>query len=279
MVTDDFLSESVLCSATYNEVERGLLEKVWDEMQEVEMSTPDDSSRPMGGPIEITNDTKLEALYHREGEGEKDMVWGLRFLNVSDDNQCSVIRFKASIALSSLPALTLINRGLHVVVGGDIEFLHTILGLQGCSATYPCFVCETKLSDLQSRQKEPTKATLRSSSRMKEQLEAVEKAGRSEKVKKEAAKKNGSKLRRNILPVDTSRVLLPPLHMILGIVMKLWFNLVKALQGVDENNDIQRRLLTAIRDMMMRHIAVLEEEVCHGKQMVEALETRKKEAL
>jgi hypothetical protein len=53
-------------------------------------------------------------------------------------------------------------------------------------------VCKTKLLDLHSRQKEPITATLHSSSRMQEQLKAVEKAGRSEKAKKEAAKKNGS---------------------------------------------------------------------------------------
>ena len=94
---------------------------------------------------------------------------------------------------------------------------------------------------------------------MLEQLEAVEKAGKTEKAKKEAAKKNGSKLRPHLLPVETCQILLPPLHMILGIVMKLWYNLVKALQGVDENKNIQQPLLTAVRDMMMRHIAVLEE--------------------
>jgi hypothetical protein len=42
----------VLCLATYNEVAKGLLEKVWDEMQEVEM-TPDDSACSMGGPFQI----------------------------------------------------------------------------------------------------------------------------------------------------------------------------------------------------------------------------------
>jgi hypothetical protein len=41
--------EPYLCLATYNQVEKGHLEKVWDKMQEIEM-TPDDSARSMGGP-------------------------------------------------------------------------------------------------------------------------------------------------------------------------------------------------------------------------------------
>jgi hypothetical protein len=56
---------------------------------------------------------------------------------------------------------------------------------------------------------------------MVDQLEAVKRAGNTKKAKKEAAKKNGSKIRTHLLPVETCRILLPPLHMILGIVMKL----------------------------------------------------------
>ena len=172
----------------------------------------------------------------------------------------------------------MVNCGLFVVVGGNIDFLHTILGLQGCSATYPSFMCKTKFSDLHSREKDPTVVTVRTHSCMADQLEAVERAGRTEKAKKKAAKKNGSKIRAHLLPVEMCRILLPPLHMILGIVMKLWFNLIKALQGVDEKNNIQRRLLTAVRDTMMQHIAVLEEEIRHAKETIETLETKKKEA-
>jgi hypothetical protein len=58
---------------------------------------------------------------------------------------------------------------------------------------------------------------------MLEQLEAVEKAGKTEKAKKEAAKKNGSKLQPHLLPVEMCQILLLPLHIIIGIVMKLWY--------------------------------------------------------
>jgi len=277
MVLDGMNSDDVLCSATYNELEKGLLETAWDAMQEVEMAADDDSARSIGGPFQIRNETKLEVLYLREGE--TCMAWGLRFWNVGlvvDEATSVILQFKVPIDL--LSPLSMVNRGLYVVLGGDIEFLHTILGLQGCSATYPCFVCEVKLSDLHSRQNDPTEATVRSHSRMLEQLEAVEKAGKTEKAKKEAAKKNGSKLRPHILPVETSRLLLPPLHMILGIVMKLWYNLIKALQEVDKDNNIQRRLLTAVRDTMMRHIAMREEEIRYAKETIETLEKKKKEA-
>jgi hypothetical protein len=60
--------------------------------------------------------------------------------------------------------------------------------------------------------------------------------------------------------------------------MKISLNLVKAIQGVDKNYNTQHSLLMAVRDMIMPHIAVLEEEIHHGKQMVETLEMKKKEA-
>mmetsp|Transcript_28455 Transcript_28455/g.66784 ORF Transcript_28455/g.66784 Transcript_28455/m.66784 type:complete len:240 (+) Transcript_28455:289-1008(+) len=34
------------------------------------------------------------------------------------------------------------------LLGGDIEFLHTVLGLQSCSSTWPCLHCLIKLEDL-----------------------------------------------------------------------------------------------------------------------------------
>jgi hypothetical protein len=69
---------------------------------------------------------------------------------------------------------------------------------------------------------------------MIDQLKAVEKAGKTEKGKKEAPKKNGSKLCPHLLPVQTCQLLLLPLYMILGVTMMLWFDLIKALQeGVD----------------------------------------------
>jgi len=34
------------------------------------------------------------------------------------------------------------------VLTADIEFLHTVLGLQSCSAMYPCFICLIKLDQL-----------------------------------------------------------------------------------------------------------------------------------
>ena len=49
----------------------------------------------------------------------------------------------------------------------------------------------------------------------------------------------------------------------------LVYNLIKALQGVDENKNSQQRLLTAVRDMMMQHIAEMEEGIRHGKQTID----------
>ena len=66
----------VLCSVTYNEAEKGLLDKLWDEMEKVELAPPDDDCfRSRGGPFQIRNDTKLGALYSKDGEA--NMVWGL----------------------------------------------------------------------------------------------------------------------------------------------------------------------------------------------------------
>jgi hypothetical protein len=37
---------------------------------------------------------------------------------------------------------------LHVVITSDIELLHTLLGLQSCSAKNPCLFCLIKLEEL-----------------------------------------------------------------------------------------------------------------------------------
>jgi hypothetical protein len=97
--------------------------------------TWDDSACSIGGLFQIQNDTKLKALYLREGE--TDMVWALHWLNV-DDATPHIIWFKIPIKL--LSPLSMIKHGLYDVLGGDIKFLNIILGLQVLSAAYPCFV-------------------------------------------------------------------------------------------------------------------------------------------
>jgi hypothetical protein len=59
------------------------------------------------------------------------MVWGLCFLNVGNDVDATPCVVWSKISIALLSPLSMINRALYVVLGGDIEFLHSILGLQG----------------------------------------------------------------------------------------------------------------------------------------------------
>ena len=67
----------------------------------------------------------------------------------SKGNIIAVVELKREVNESVAERLSCQQYALHVVLGGDIKFLHAVLGLQSCSATYPCFACLVQLDDLQ----------------------------------------------------------------------------------------------------------------------------------
>ena len=143
------------------------------------------------------------------------------------------------------------TKKLHVVLGGDIEFLNTVLGLQSCSASFPCNLCLVAHATLKERLKNMQSADPRTTDQHKHNLEEVLKE-ETVKMKKEHVKTNQSVIREPLIPADPDRVLLAVLHIILGTTKKIWDILVLEVQKVDDEEDNgQHKLLTHIRDILI----------------------------
>jgi hypothetical protein len=75
---------------------------------------------------------------------KSDDIVGVAFIDVSG---CvvGVTKLKGSIRKEELKDLVFEQFTIHLVINADLEFLYTVLGLQSCSATYPCCLCLVKL--------------------------------------------------------------------------------------------------------------------------------------
>jgi hypothetical protein len=139
------------------------------------------------------------------------------------------------------------------VLGGDIEFLNKVVGLQGCSATYPCYHCLIELKTLRGRKPDMECGPARTRELAKTALNTVLKE-RNRKKQKATARNNGSQANPPLIPVDFNRLLLSPLHIILGGTKKIWDNLIGELQTIDGSQDQQREELTKIRDLLLEKV-------------------------
>jgi hypothetical protein len=72
---------------------------------------------------------------------------------------------------------------------------------------------------------------------------------------------NASFICKTVIPVHFMRILLALLHIILGIVKKLWEKLVFEAQGADTTIDKQPQELAMIRDAIAAIVAYLEAEI------------------
>jgi hypothetical protein len=79
---------------------------------------------------------------------------------------------------------------LHVLLGGDNDFFHTMCGLQSCSATSFCIHCEASLERLQ-KERDVSSGILRTRNSAISQLTRVNE-GTSKTKREELAKVNGS---------------------------------------------------------------------------------------
>jgi hypothetical protein len=62
-------------------------------------------------------------------------IWGLG-IEQNNTSKIEVWRFKQHMPKAGVEFRLL---QLHLVLSGDVEFLHTVLGLQSCNATFPCY--------------------------------------------------------------------------------------------------------------------------------------------
>ena len=164
---------------------------------------------------------------------------------------------------------------LKFFLGGDIEFLHTIMGLQNCSSSYPCVYCLTKLRTLQD-DCDPSSGELRTKAKQQVFLKNVKKHSSVTKQKQEA-KENGSTLNEPLIPIKFSCILLAILHIILGVTKKLWDVLVIDVQNVDYRNDPACLQLIRARDIIAQHVNNLDTQYQAEDKELKDTQERKKE--
>lgn len=87
---------------------------------------------------------------------------------------------------------------------------------------------------------------------MLQPLQEVNK-GASLAQKKRLAQKNGSVIRESLIPISLDRVMLPILHIILGIVKKLWDNLVQDVHAVEQKECEEICMLIEACDNLEKH--------------------------
>ena len=103
----------------------------------------------------------------------KNDVLGLAFIDASG-SLLSVSKFQVDVSIDELQVLTFEQYNLHVILNVDSEFLHTVLGLQSCSAKYSCCFCLLTLNELRT-QRNFESGPLRSREEMHVHLENVNK--------------------------------------------------------------------------------------------------------
>jgi hypothetical protein len=67
---------------------------------------------------------------------DSDDLLGLAFVD-SSGSVISISKFCTNTSIDGLQALTFAQYKLHVILNADLEFIHTVLGLQSCSTKYP----------------------------------------------------------------------------------------------------------------------------------------------
>jgi hypothetical protein len=183
-------------------------------------------------------------------------IAGLTFIDASG---CviGVTKLNKIIQKEDLKDLIFEQFSIHLVLNADLEFLHTILGLQSCSATYPRCLCLVRLNELRQGRSIGCGA-LRSRDQMITHLEEVSKRS-SIAQKKKLAQKNGSVIREALILISLDRIMLPILHIILGVVRKLWDNLVVDIHDIESNWSQEIKMLAEARDNLAKHASILAE--------------------
>jgi hypothetical protein len=217
---------------------------------------------------------------------EQGKIWGVQVdgLIMLDDQpkepMPQQIALNRRVSLAEADSLRLKKYNLHSFLGGDYEFLHTVLGLQNCSATNPCYLCLVQLNQLREPKKDYNQGDIemRTSTKRDEFLAAVDKV-QTIREKKLLAPRNGSQIRKPLVPANYSQVLPAVLHIILGVVMTAWNNLVKDCQKVDGNDKAnERRALIKCRDYLVLFLAKHDEEKQDLQSAVEETIKVKKQA-
>ena len=133
---------------------------------------------------------------------ESGTAWGMRLSDLDE----ATLWFRSAIPISKLEKVNPKEHKLHCVLGGDIAFINMVVGLQGCSATWPCHLCEMLLATLKKREGSMTAG--QRSSAAQEIYQGPKKGSQDERLVHPPATHS----------IRLLRILLAPLHVILGVV-------------------------------------------------------------
>jgi hypothetical protein len=146
---------------------------------------------------------------------------------------------------------------MHVLLGGDNEFLHTVCGLQSCSATNFCIHCEASLERLR-KERDMSSVILRTRDSAMTQLVRVNE-GTSKDKREELVKVNGSYIKPALIVTVYDRIFFPTIHVTIGIQNSLLENLTVRLRHHETACLYELSIFTEGRDNLLHHTAEVEQ--------------------
>ena len=103
------------------------VETILGEREALQMAKPSSGSYSYsGGPFSLSSGTTMRMLH----DGNES--WGIQF--TYPDQFWDILQFRQPVSLSAIQNLKQVNFELHCTLGGDIQFLNLVLGLQCCSS-------------------------------------------------------------------------------------------------------------------------------------------------
>jgi hypothetical protein len=148
------------------------------------------------------------------------------------------------------------EHNLYVLLRGDNEFLHTVCGLQSCSATNFCIHCEANLERLR-KERDMSTGILRTINSAITQLARVNE-GTSKANREELAKVNGSYMNPALVGIAYDRIL-AIIHVIIGIHNSLLEHLTVRLRHHETACLSGLSLLNEGREKLLHHIAEIKQ--------------------
>ena len=246
---------------------------------EVLSMKPDPDSEGHSGPVLLdTGNAPLPSVRVCYDEDSKE-AWGVAVLeNADTDTPRHIVRFERPVSLRKAETLECTSFKLHTMFSGDIMYIHTILGLMTASSTYPCFNCLMHKNEIENGACHCPEHLLRTKENHKSNLKSVMDGTDTYKERKKKATSNGSVINPMLIPIPFAQIATPVLHILLGIVKKLWDNLIEDIQKIDHKDDPNRTHLRQLLCIITDHIEFLESLQKQHKNVTKDTEDRRKKA-
>jgi hypothetical protein len=183
-----------------------------------------------------------------------------------EDGSLLVAKFSNSTEQSA-GDLSINQYKLNLIIGVNTQFLHAILGLQTCSSTFCCAKYQITLKDLR-EERYFESFPLRTRQIFNDGLSNVSRAS-TWGEKRKRAPNNGSVIGLSLVHIDFLRVMFPVIHVIIGITMSIYMNLVSDVQAVEAEFLKGYRMLSETQDNLTIYAAHLQKEYKKVKEQLQ----------